>query len=79
MGNYRKALEDYQELKKLDSADVIGNEVAINVAVCMFYLGMRPKPSLIKLNFCFLKHSIFRSKECMPSLRKSLKTYRTIR
>lgn len=39
LGNYKQALEEYQNLKKLDSSDIDGNEIAINIAVCMFYLG----------------------------------------
>lgn len=39
LGNYKQTLEEYQNLKKVDSPDVDRNEIAINIAVCMFYLG----------------------------------------
>lgn len=40
MGNYKQALEAYQHLKKIDSSDIDNDEIAINIAVCMFYLGL---------------------------------------
>lgn len=43
MGNYQQSLEEYQNLKNIDNADIDGNEIAINIAVCMFYCGMYPE------------------------------------
>lgn len=40
LGNYNQALEEYQSLQNIDNADIDGNEIAINIAVCMFYCGM---------------------------------------
>lgn len=39
LGNYKQALEEYQNLLKIENSDVNKNEIAVNIAVCMFYLG----------------------------------------
>ncbi|XP_055703170.1 intraflagellar transport protein 56 [Phlebotomus papatasi] len=40
LGDYRKALEQYEVIRKGSKGAVPANEVDINIAVCMFYLGM---------------------------------------
>lgn len=39
LGDYRKALDDYQRIKTMDIASD-KDMVDLNIAVCMFYLGM---------------------------------------
>lgn len=43
LGNYKQALDEYQSLQNIDNADIDGNEIAINMAVCMFYCGNYPE------------------------------------
>lgn len=38
LGDYVKAMEQYQQIKRDDPTNA--SEVDINIAVCMFYLGM---------------------------------------
>lgn len=40
LGDYRKALEQYEVIRKGSKGAIPANEVDINIAVCMFYLGM---------------------------------------
>lgn len=41
VGNYKLALDEYEQLRKSDDADVNGNDIELNIAICMFYLGER--------------------------------------
>lgn len=47
MGNYKQALNEYEELKKNDRLDIDGKIVELNIAVCMFYLGSYKQHALI--------------------------------
>lgn len=42
LGNYRKSLDEYESLKGVDRIDDEANR--LNIAVCMFYLGMNEWP-----------------------------------
>lgn len=39
LGNYKLALAEYEKLRKIESVDIEGKEIDLNIAVCMFYLG----------------------------------------
>lgn len=41
LGNYKLALDEYEKLRKSEHEDVGGDEIELNIAICMFYLGER--------------------------------------
>lgn len=39
MGNYKDALDEYQQLMQADDSGMDKDTLTINIAICMFYLG----------------------------------------
>lgn len=39
LGNYKLALDGYEKLRKTDHLDIGDDEIELNIAICMFYLG----------------------------------------
>lgn len=62
LGNYKLALDEYEKLRKSDHQDVGGDEIELNIAICMFYLGERTRSEYdmqMQIFFEFKVNSLF--------------------
>lgn len=39
LGNYKDALDEYQQLMQVENSGMDKDTLTINIAICMFYLG----------------------------------------
>lgn len=53
LGNYKLALDEYEKLRKSDDQDVGGDEIELNIAICMFYLGEQNEVMRHRCVHCF--------------------------
>lgn len=77
VGKYKQALDEYQNQASLDNIDVGKNEVTVNMAVCMFYLGYNRFSSFCSPLKCKYFKCRFFLQECMPNLKSSLNQFQT--